>query len=90
MILEQERDNQVINQASIGVPATWSVRINAMPPTKAKLGGAPAPVSKFTQCSPNSTRHLRLSELDRVADAFASGLRPKLSMNFPVCSISQG
>ena len=42
VILEQERDNQVINQASIGVPATWSVRINAMPPTKAKLGGGGA------------------------------------------------
>ena len=37
--LETERDNsQVINPASIGVPATWSVRMNSLPPTKAKLG----------------------------------------------------
>tara|TARA_B110001452_G_scaffold214868_1_gene185877 strand:- start:86 stop:1219 length:1134 start_codon:yes stop_codon:yes gene_type:complete len=47
VILEQERDDQVINQAAIGVPATWSVRINAMPPTKAKLGGGGA----LTCCS---------------------------------------
>ena len=35
-ILESEREGQVINPASIGIPATWSVSMNAIPPTKAK------------------------------------------------------
>ena len=34
--LESEREGQVIMAASIGVPATWSVRMNALPPTEAK------------------------------------------------------
>lgn len=38
VILESEREGMTINPASIGVPATWSVSMNSLPPTKAKLG----------------------------------------------------
>ena len=32
-------DGITINPMSMGIPATWSARINALPPTKAKGGG---------------------------------------------------
>ena len=38
VILETEREGITINPASIGIPATWSARMHAVPPTKAKLG----------------------------------------------------
>ena len=38
VILETEREGMVINPMSIGVPATWSARMNALPPTEAKMG----------------------------------------------------
>jgi len=40
IILETEREGIAINPASIGLPATWSVSMHALPPTKAKLGGS--------------------------------------------------
>lgn len=40
VILETEREGMVINPMTIGIPATWSARMNSLPPTKAKLGGS--------------------------------------------------
>ena len=44
VILETEREGMTINPASIGIPATWSVSMNSLPPTRAKIfngnGGA--------------------------------------------------
>ena len=38
VILETEREGIKINPMTIGIPATWSARMHAVPPTKAKLG----------------------------------------------------
>ena len=36
--LEIEREGIKVNPMTIGIPATWSARMHAVPPTKAKLG----------------------------------------------------
>jgi hypothetical protein len=39
VILENERLGITINPMSMGIPATWSARMNGIPPSKAKGGG---------------------------------------------------